>query len=135
MRKEISKEIGKLGRKFMFTIKFVSYQEWKKRVISLFSEVHDKETLARILRSRKKVAEKNSKLVDTIFIGGAFGTAINDNLYLFMSMGILQILIVAACAIVYVSTAMCITGIFSKDICFYDECLAILDSLCQSNTK
>ena len=41
-------------------------QKWKKRTISLFSEVHDKETLARILRSRKKVDESSSKLVDGI---------------------------------------------------------------------
>lgn len=60
MEKEISKEIGKFSRKF------VSYQKWKKRTISLFSEVHDKETLARILRSRKKVDESSSKLVDGI---------------------------------------------------------------------
>ena len=60
MEKEISKEIGKFSRKF------VSYQKWKKRTISLFSEMHDKETLARILRSRKKVDESSSKLVDGI---------------------------------------------------------------------
>ena len=44
----------------------MSYQKWKKRTISLFSEVHDEDTLARILMSRKKVDESSSKLVDGI---------------------------------------------------------------------
>lgn len=98
MEKEISKEIGKLSRKF------VSYQKWKKRTISLFSEVHDKETLARIIRSRKKVDESSSKLVDGIFIIGGVGVAINFiteyNLLAFMHMDAIQILIAIACILV-----------------------------------
>ena len=84
MEKEISKEIGKFSRKF------VSYQKLKKRTISLFSEVHDEETLARILRSRKKVDESSSKLVDGIFSSSGVGVAINFiteyNLLAFMHM-------------------------------------------------
>lgn len=98
MEKEISKEIGKFSRKF------VSYQKWKKHTISLFSEVHDKETLARIIRSRKKVDESSSKLVDGIFIIGGVGVAINFiteyNLLAFMHMDAIQILIAIACILV-----------------------------------
>ena len=117
----------------------MSYQKWKKRTISLFSEVHDKETLARILRSRKKVDESSSKLVDGIFISGGVGVAINFiteyNLLAFTRMNAIQILIAIVCIFGIVAIAVHITGIFRKNVCFYDECLAILSGLCQSNTK
>ena len=66
--------------------------------------MHDKETLARILRSRKKVDESSSKLVDGIFINGGVGVAINFiteyNLLAFMHMDAIQILITIACILV-----------------------------------
>lgn len=126
MEKEISKEIGKFSRKF------VSYQKWKKRTISLFSEVHDKETLARILRSRKKVAESSAKLVDAIFISGGVGVAINfiteDNLLAFMHMDAIQILIAIACIFGLITVTVHITGILMSVWQFLTVCVKVTPS-------
>ena len=69
---------------------------------------------------------------DGIFINGGVGVAINFiteyNLLAFMHMDAIQILIAIACIFwSYYSNSSYHWNI--------DECLAILDSLCQSNTK
>ena len=93
----------------------MSYQKWKKCAISLFSEVRYKDTLARILRSRKKVDECSSKLVDGIFIIGGAGVAINFiteyNLLAFMHMNAIQILIAIDCIFGIITVTVRITGI------------------------
>ena len=62
------KKSRKLRHTYFLILRTIVYVKWKKNALELFSSVHDLETLARILRSRKKVAESSVKLADGIFI-------------------------------------------------------------------
>ena len=61
------KKSRKLRHTYFLILRTIVYVKWKKNALELFSSVHDLETLARILRSRKKVAESSVKLADGIF--------------------------------------------------------------------
>ena len=62
------KKLRKLRHTYFLILRTIVYVKWKKNALELFSSVHDLETLARILRSRKKVSESSVKLADGIFI-------------------------------------------------------------------